>query len=155
MNDFDPEEMHRASPDDLLLAAKSGTEFSGKLLQPWSAARKIAAQCMGLLYPHIGDDGYEQLERTGIYAGAFKDVIIFIWICSQENKSDIMRAQRKPAEAWENAQKWAEREGLADMSSAKFAEAYVVFSNKMTAELSAQSRPEIPTESEGNAGPKI
>lgn len=149
-----PDTEEVATVDANFNQAKMGAELGGLELQPWSPARKITAQSMGMLYPHIGDDGYEALARTGIYPGALRDVIIFTWLCTQRERSVITRAQRKPIEAWETAQAWADKAGLLDMASTEFQEAYLLFSQKMGAETAAQSRPEIPAGSEGNDLPK-
>lgn len=130
------------------VAAKSGESFQESTLQPWTPARKIAAQSMGMLYPLIGDAGFEQLEQTGAYPGVMKDVVIFVWLRTLQtgespasSMARAQRAQRKPAEAWAIAEKWAEAAGLCDMTSPAFTEAYKLFSAKIAAEAALHGTP--------------
>jgi hypothetical protein len=87
---------------------------------------------MGMLYPFIGEDGLEALARTGVYPGAQRDVIIFLWLRLQ-TPSAVLRAQRKPGEAWTLAEGWAEKAGLIDLVGEPFKDAYELFSQKMAA----------------------
>lgn len=128
---------------DDFTAAAIGNEFSGQQLQPWTPPRKIAAQSMGMLYPLIGDAGMEQLQTTGIYPGALKDTIIYLWLCSKPTPADIQRAIRKPQEAWNAAQQWAETADLVDLTSEAFVSGYQLFTEKMAAEQAARSKPAI------------
>ncbi len=155
MNDFetDPDlesaaNVAAAKPDAFATAIQ-GESFAGQPLKPWNPSRKIASQAMGMLYPFIGDDGFESLERTGLYPGAQRDVIIFMWLRVQHNdsrgsdisESTVMRAQRKPREAWALAEEWAASAGLVETSSREFEEAYQIFTQKMSGIETLQGRP--------------
>lgn len=117
----------------------AGFELFGKRLKPYTAQRYVAAQGMGLLYPFVGDDGAEQIERTGLYPGIFKDAAICLWICSIDVASDqtaeqvragewnVSRAFDKPKEAKEAAFAWAERNGVFDPYNPNAAEAKAIF----------------------------
>ena len=135
--------------DAAFIAAKNGEEFLGAELQPWTPQRIIAAQSMGMLYPLIGEDGWEQLGRTGIYAGAMRDTIIFLWLRAllpgetfPQSTARAARAERKPGEAWARAQAWAEQLGLLDAASETFQEGYQLFGSKMAAIQAARGIPE-------------
>ncbi len=158
MSDIDPldPEEQPITPLDTFTRAAAGEEFSGHLLQPWSASRKIAAQGMGLLYPFIGDDGEEALKHTGFYPGVQKDVIIFMWLRTREKASDVDRATRKPHAAWERAMAWAEINDLVDMGSEAFVAAYVIFCEKFSAVAQMSGAPDVqPDKSEGTGSPKV
>jgi hypothetical protein len=139
----DPEEIESApkQPEASFIKAMMGTDFAGETLKPWTPERKIAAQSMGMLYPLIGDEGVEQMERTGVYPGALKDTIIFVWLCTQK-ESVVRRAFRKPIEAMEDAIAWASSRGLIDIDAPEFEEAYLLFSQKMEEEMKARSKPD-------------
>lgn len=49
-------------------------------LFPWTPDRIIAAQLLGMIYPNIGKEGWAQWKRTGVYPGAMKDVMIFVYL---------------------------------------------------------------------------
>jgi hypothetical protein len=126
---------------DAFVESFQGEAWRNQELGAWTPAAQIAAQSMGMIYPAIGDEGYDMLERTGVYPGALRDVIIFLWLRLQK-PSDILRAQRKPAEAWRFAQAWAETEELIDMAGPGFRSAYELFAAKFGAVAEATGEPE-------------
>lgn len=155
MNTLDDSPDPELQPDSFS-AAMAGSSFGDLELDPWSPPRKIAAQSMGMLYPLIGEEGMEQLQSTGVYAGALKDTIIYLWLTAAGLKpADIMRAQRKPREAWERAQRWAEEREILNMAGDPFMRGYKLFSEKMEAEQQALSRPDLPGQNGDSDDPKI
>lgn len=145
-------------------------EWKDGELQPWSPARKVAAQSMGMLYPYIGEEGAEQLSRTGFYAGVLKDVAIFMWLCAPDAaacptkddpnkrgplpKSEIQRAIRKPMEAMDKAMDWAESAGLLDITGKPFLYAVKLFTEEVGDEQDAHIEPDLPEEKgAGNSDP--
>lgn len=186
--DEDPEVALAHQREQDFIHAKSGEFFSfaeGETeslaeapLWPWTPPRKIAAQSMGMLYPLIGDEGFEQLARTGHYPGAMKDTIIFLWLrfpvpvfdpalktSRPENLAEAIaradRAQSRPKLAWAAASAWAEEHGLLDLAAPAFQRAYDLFSAKMQAEQEARAVPKIPpggnaeaaSQKKSNSGP--
>jgi hypothetical protein len=105
--------------------------FRKEKLQPYTPSRIVAAQAMGLLYPHIGKEGLAKLNRTGIYPGELRDMIIVLWLCRQEKDEKVQDALLDPGAAYGAAEKWAGKAGLCDMTSAVFLEALPVFQTIM------------------------
>lgn len=104
-----------------------GHLFIGERLQPYTPSRIVAAQAMGLIYPKIGTDGLAQLKKTGLYPGELKDIIIVLWLCRLKTKELVTQALMDPIEAYAEAEKWAGRIGLCDMTSDTFAYGLVVY----------------------------
>lgn len=100
--------------------------LNGTKLYPWTAEREIAAQSMGLLYPEIGADGWDQYRRTKIYPGALKDTIIVLWLCTQ-TPEQVDDADSAPIEAYRQARKWAAKLGIHRVGSDAFWQAYGKF----------------------------
>lgn len=78
----------------------------GTKLFPWTPTRMIAGQSMGMIYPDIGKDGFDQYKRTGLYPGAVKDCIICLWLCSQ-TEEQVDEADAAPVDAYRRARVWA------------------------------------------------
>lgn len=123
------------TPSEAYQQALAGADFLGRELLPWSPARSVAANAMGLGYP-LPPDAVEQLRTRGFYAGAMRDLIIHAWIRTVPNASEqtpeqikarewtVQRATRTPHEAWEAALAWGEVHGLTDLDSEASAQAY-------------------------------
>lgn len=117
----------------------AGVKLFGERLQPYTAQRYVLAQSMGLLYPFVGEEAGETLERTGIYPGIWKDAAIAIFVCrighaSEQTKEQfdagewtIERAEIRPAEAKEAAMKWAKENGIFNPYDKRNAEAKLAF----------------------------
>lgn len=126
-----------------------GHLFMKERLQPYTPSRIVAAQAMGLLYPKIGNDGLAQLKKTGLYPGELKDIIIVLWLCRLKTKEQVAEARLDPIAAYEDAEKWAGKIGLCDMTSDAFGYGLLVFQNimneigesKTTPVTNARSRP--------------
>lgn len=122
--------------------AQAGFELFGVTLAPYSPSRKVAAQGMGMLYPFVGEGGAEQLDKTGVYAGAIRDTMILCWLCTLIDADKIpkdtpprdaakiwtpSRAMNCPADAMEAALAWGVDHNLMDVNSEEFGQAYQVF----------------------------
>lgn len=105
--------------------------LNGTKLYPWTPARIIAGQAMGMLYPEIGKDGWDQYRRTKVYPGAVKDVVICLFLCSQTN-DEVDEADVAPVEAYRKARAWAAGLGIHKPGSDAFWQAYAKFSDIMT-----------------------
>lgn len=144
-----------------IVAAKSGNEIFGIELRTYSASRKVAAQSMGLMFPVVGQEGMDQMKRTGLYPGALKDTVIILWLCSLKDHSDLTpeetkagiwtpsRALHSPATALEVAMAWAD--GFAFLDGDRFETAMVKMMETVRpaqdAEFSAKKDQGTPDES--------
>lgn len=117
----------------------------GIKLYPWTPARVIAAQSLGMLYPDIGREGWDQYRRTKVYPGAVKDVIICLWLCTQDEDAVDM-ADAAPVEAYRQARKWAAGLGIHKPGSDAFWQAYAKFSDIMTEVDESITAPKIESE---------
>lgn len=122
----------------------------GIKLYPWTAARMICAQSMGLLYPEIGTDGWDQYHRTKVYPGAIKDVIICIWVCTQ-TEDEVDAADVAPVEAYRKAKQWAINLGIHKPGSDEFWQAYAKFSDIVREVDQAQTAPKKNADNEEEA----
>jgi len=155
-SDLAPDPEDQRASDPFVTAMSGAEEFAGVALQPWNPERKVAAQGMGFLYPHIGEEGFDQLQRVQTYPGMQKDIIIFLWLRTRESLAVVRRALRKPLEAFEVAMRWAETSELIDMDTDAFAQGYALFCQKMEAEQAARCRPNVDASSAtGGAGPNV
>lgn len=115
--------------------------LNGVKLYPWTPARVIAAQAMGMLYPDIGKEGWDQYRRTKLYSGAVRDVIIALWLCTiDENAVD--EADAAPQDAYKRARAWAAGLRIHDTKNDEFWQAYAKFSEIMTEVDKAVAIPE-------------
>jgi len=101
-------------------------ELHGLKLQPYSPARVVAAQSMGLRYGFVDEAGTEVFKRTKLYPGAVRDVAIFIWLCGKATDGDLDAAGVEPMMAARKAVEWAEKEDLLDVGKEKFWDAYAL-----------------------------
>lgn len=121
------------------LDARTGFELFGQPLKPYTPSRKVAAQSMGMLYPFVGEEGQEQMARTGVYPGQLKDVIILLWLCSLQDPLELTaddiragkwtptRANQAPAKAYKAAEDWAASKQITDTLTPTSREAFQVF----------------------------
>jgi hypothetical protein len=142
-DDITPDPEDAPTIDPVAASIQGGETFRGQPLNAWTPPCKIASQSMGMMYPFIGDGGFEAIERTGLYPGALNDVIIFLWLRLQK-PSDVLKAQRKPAEAHQSAVAWAETNNLLDLTGDEFKEGYELFQIKMEALYAAKKQPVQP-----------
>lgn len=100
------------------------------LLKPWTAARSIAANSLGMLYPHIGTEGWDQFKRTKIYPGCMKDIAICLYLCTLDDDA-VDEADAAPKDAYKAARKWATEKGITKADSIEFWVAYGKFGEIM------------------------
>jgi hypothetical protein len=119
-------------------------------LKPWTPERIIAAQNMGMLYPHIGDEGWDQFHRTGVYAGCVKDITICLWLCTLpevgpiepgEKIMSVLDADRSPVKAYAEARQWAIGKGIIKPNSDEFWDAYRHFSEIVKEVSDSETQP--------------
>jgi len=115
--------------------AKRGFELFGAPLNAYSVSKKVAAQAMGMAWPFIGEAALATLQATNLYPGALRDTVILLWLCTLPDASTALargvwtpsRALGKPDDARDAALEWADKSGITDTASEKFAEAFQVF----------------------------
>lgn len=115
---------------------KMGRELFGLEAHGYSPSRKVAAQSMGLLHPFIGEEGEARVKVNGTYPGVLADVIIIGWLCSIPDSGGTWtpaKAFRKPELAMEVAIAWATDQGIVDINSERFKEAFEFFVRTMNA----------------------
>jgi hypothetical protein len=119
--------------------------FAGINLQPYTPARIVAAQAIGLKYPNIAEDALESFNKTGIYPGALQDVLIVLWLCTLTEDKQVTRALRSPDESLGKAITWGATHGITDTKSEAWWAAYDVFINIMVQINASRSDPQLPT----------
>ena len=124
---------NRIAEVDKIFVESAGHKLNGLTLQPFTPARLVASQAMGLKYPFIGKEGMAQIEKTGLYAGELRDLLIVLWLCSQD-EGTVLESQLDPSSAYLAAQTWGAGLGLTLQTSAIFAEAVLVL-EKIFAEI--------------------
>jgi hypothetical protein len=100
--------------------------LNGLKLQPWTPSRIIAANSMGMLWPRIGKEGWDQYSRTKTYPGVLRDIIVGLWLCLQDWQR-VDEADAAPVEAYSEARKWAAELGIHRIDSDEFWQAYGKF----------------------------
>lgn len=130
---------------------KSDKHVLGDLnLKPWTPERIIAAQNMGMLYPSIGDEGWDQFHRTGLYPGCIKDIIICLWLCTipevgsiepSDVPLSVVDADRSPVKAYHEAKKWGIAKGIAKPNSDEFWSAYNMFAEIIKDVTDSETQP--------------
>lgn len=113
------------SPDQAFVKSAAHL-FAEMQLEPYTPSRVVAAQAMGLKYPRIGSEGLACYEKTGLYPGELRDIIIVLGVCRLP-KEEVLSAQLDPVAAYNLAEEWASGLGLTDMSSDIFKEAQRLF----------------------------
>ncbi len=132
------------SPSEAFDQAKAGFELFGVPIKKYSLSRKVAADAMGLKWGTILEE--ETIEQSWKHTCALRDVILWTWLChipteDEQTKEQtaakewsVQRAQRKPKEAYAEAERWAEEQGIDGIDAPKFVDAYGVFLNVMLGE---------------------
>lgn len=144
------------TPDDGEEAfAKSDAHTLGDIeLEPWTPARSVAAQSMGMKYPHISAEDKERWEQTSIYPGAVQDLAIVLWLCAQKDASEVRRALRQPMVALDKAIEWAAGLGFTNTKSDEFWSGYDKFLDIVTeANASATVRKDAAGAARSSPGP--
>jgi hypothetical protein len=107
---------------------KSGLhEFNGFALEPWSPARIVASQAMGLHYGSIDEAGRSRFVTDKIYPGAQRDVIIVLWLCTLKTEAEADAAARAPSQAMDKAYAFGTEHGLTDTGDENFWKGFLIF----------------------------
>jgi hypothetical protein len=123
----EPEDVGHEEKVDKAFINSENHSLNGEKLQPYSPARIIAAQAMGLRYGYVDKAGLEFFKKHKIYPGALRDVVVVLWLCSLSDEDDIDEASREPKGAIKTATKWAADRGIVDANSDKFWDSYALF----------------------------
>ena len=126
--------------------------FDGLKLFPWTPARMIAAQSVGMRFPRIGEEAWDELSRSGTYPGCLRDVIICLWLATR-TEDEVDEADRWPEKAYSDAKKWATEHELHSMRSAKFWEGFNKFSEIMKEGTDSATKPKA-TDDDDDDDPK-
>ncbi len=137
-------------------AAAAGLQLDKETpLLPFSPARERAFQAMGGKMPGWSEEEMEMMRAGKLYPGALRDTTVFVWLCSiptndeqetafaqervrakQEGRKPDMKmvktvqwADRNPDEAYEEACKFGDAQGIA-IGSKRFLNAYIVMRDK-------------------------
>ncbi len=118
-------------------------------LQPWTPERYLAGQSMGMIHPRVGDEGWDQFDRTKMYPGCVKDTVIVIWLCSipdsPNGSSDfqwnVEDADARPVEAYRVAKKWAKSRGILNADSVEWWHAYGKFAEVVKEASDSMTQP--------------
>lgn len=111
-NEFDSEEEQTF--------VESGCHFwNEKQLEPFSAQRQIAANCLGLRFGNLNKDEVEQATSTGSYPDMLQDAVIVLYLCA--SKIDESYAACDPSmrkSVRRRALDWGAKEGIEMQSEA-------------------------------------
>lgn len=138
----DEQEVEDITEVDRAFIDSENHSLNGEKLQPYSLARKVAAQAMGLFYGHVDEADRDRFRREKVYPGALRDMIIVLWLCTLKDDDEIDAASRAPKAAVKRAYAWAETEGVANMDHEKFWKAYILFHDIMGEVAASQVRAE-------------
>jgi hypothetical protein len=139
----------QAKIDKAFLGSDKHT-LSDLRLEPWTPDRYLAAQSMGMLHPRVGKEGWDQFDRTKMYPGCVKDVVIAIWLCSIPDSPNlnegtfqwsVVDADARPVEAYSVAKKWAIKRGILKPDSLEWWQAYGAFSDMVREAAEAMTKP--------------
>lgn len=89
-------------------------------LEPWTPDRIIRAQEIGLIFPNIGKQDWQLFRKTGVYPGAVKDTMIFLYL-STIDPEEVDEATYREAKAF------GVKRGLHIADGKAFWEAYAKF----------------------------
>jgi len=120
-------------------------DVHGLAVRPYTPARLVAAQAMGMHFGFIDDAGAERFRQTKLYPGAIRDIAIFMWLCVVATDEETDGAGIAPSAAGRKAVKWAESVGLLDTGSEKFWDAYKTFFDVMDEIAASRTKAEKKT----------
>src|SRR5580765_7948569 len=121
----EPEDITGTETDQQPVIEKAFTdsglhEFNGFALEPWTPARIMAAQAMGIHYGSIDEAGQSRFTTDKLYPGAQRDVAIVLWLCTLKTQAEVDAAGRAPLPAMDKAYAFAGEHGLADTGHENF-----------------------------------
>ena len=120
-------------------------EFNGFALEPWSPARIMAAQAMGMHYGSIDEAGRSRFATDKIYPGAQSDVAIVLWLCSLKTQAEVDAARRAPIPAMDKVYIFSEEHRLTDTGDENFWKGFLVFLGIMNDVAASRVTPEKKT----------
>jgi hypothetical protein len=145
--------MTTTAADKAFSQSASHSLFADIALQPYTPARVVAAQAIGMRYPNIGGDALETFNKTGIYPGALQDVLIVLWLCSLSDDKDVTRAMRSTDEALGKAITWGASVGITDTKTESWWAAYYKFIDIMTDINASTGDPQIESQEDEDESP--
>jgi hypothetical protein len=104
-----------------------GHALNGLKFEPYSDARRIAAQSMDLRYGNLTEAQAQRFRETSLYPGAVRDSAIVLWLCTIKDGAEIDRIAANPehySDAW---RKFAVENGLVDTDQKSFWDGFTVF----------------------------
>jgi hypothetical protein len=107
-------------------------------LQPWTPERIIKAQEIGMLYPSLGKQDWEQYRKTKVYPGAVKDVMIFLFLST-------LKADEIDNATCDQAKSFGIKRGIHQTDSTAFWEAYTKFIEVQNEIQTAATKPKSAT----------
>jgi hypothetical protein len=102
-------------------------EFNGFALEPWTPARIMAAQAMGIHYGSVDEAGQSRFITDKIYPGAQSDVAIVLWLCSLKTQAEVDAARRAPIPAMDKVYDFSAKHRLTDTGDENFWKGFLVF----------------------------
>lgn len=128
-------------------------QFNGFALEPWTPARIMAAQAMGLHYGSIDEAGRARFKADKVYPGAQSDTAIVLWLCSLKTQAEVDAARRAPASAMDKVYAFAEQHHLTDTGDENFWKGFIVFLDIMNEVATSRVIPEKKTTPDRVASP--
>lgn len=110
----------KTTPVDKAFTGSDKHTLDDLKLQPWTPDRIIKAQEIGLIFPNIGKQDWQLFRKTGVYPGAVRDVMIFVFLSTLEPE-EVEEATYREAKAF------GVKRGLHIADGKAFWEAYAKF----------------------------
>ena len=134
-----PKKQIKIKPAEAAFVESANHVLDDVKLQPYTPSRIVAAQAMGLKYPHV-PAGFEQYAQTGSYPGLLRDIIVVLGVCMIPD-AEVEKAQLDPDEAYTKAQRWADGKGILNTGSKEFFAAKNMFEKIMVEIFNSRSEP--------------
>lgn len=123
-------------------------QFNGFNLQPWTPARIMAAQAMGMHYGSIDEAGRSRFVTDKIYPGAQRDVAVVLWLCTLETEKEVDAAARAPTAVMDKVYAFAAEHRLSDTGDENFWKGFLTFLAIMNEVAASRVTPEKKTSPE-------
>jgi hypothetical protein len=131
MTNDDPPDITEESAIETAFTQSGSHEFNGFELEPWTPARIVASQAMGLHYGSVDEAGRSRFATDKVYPGAQRDVAIVLWLCTLKTEKEVDAAARAPAAAMPKVYAFAGDHKLTDTGSENFWKGFLVFLEMM------------------------
>lgn len=110
--------MKKKKPD--AFAQSQRHVFNGVKLEPWTEARRIASQSLGMIYPSLSASDWASVKRGGAYPGAVRDVMLTLWICTIPSQ-DLLKTEAAGIEnAMTESMAFGIKHGIQDLGKQPF-----------------------------------